>query len=116
MKEGLPPTFILTGNEIITSIRVQGPHRQRDPSGKLQYLHWSIELKDYDGSQVAGRIGSVRYGEIPKGYVQTYPENGAAPPLVEGESYSVRFITTVAEHDSGRFAIKNGKVVFTRNE
>ena len=116
MKESLPPTFLITGNGILTSIRVRGPDRQRDAAGEAQYLYWVIDLKDYDGSQVAGRLGSVRYGEIPKGYVQRYPEKGEAPPLVENEHYYVRLVTSDAPNDDGYFTIRNGRVKFAKYE
>jgi hypothetical protein len=116
MREGLPPTFLVTGNGILTSIRVRGPNKQRDAMGEDQYLYWVIELKDYDGSQVVGRLGSVKYGEIPKGYVQIYPENGATPPLNENEHYSVHFVTTDAPHDDGYFMVHDGRVVFAKYE
>jgi len=116
MKGSPPPTFLLAGNGILTSVRVRGPNKQRDASGEAQYLYWLLELEDYDGSQVVGRLGSVRYGEIPKGYVQIYPENGVTPPLAENEHYHVHFVTTDAPHSKGHFTIRDGRVIFSEFE
>jgi hypothetical protein len=116
MKGGNPPTFVMTGNGILTSIRVRGHNRQRDAQGEDQYLYWVINLEDYDGSQVVGRLGSVIYGKMPKGYIQKYPEKGEAPALSEGEHYYVHVITSEANGADGYFMILNGKVQFATYE
>ena len=108
---GNPPAFIMSGNGVLTSIRVRGHQRQREAQGEDQYLHWVIEVKD-DGGTSVGRIGSVTYGKVPEGYKQIYPEKGEAPAIIEGQHYYVRIVTSNANGADGYFMVQNGKALF----
>jgi hypothetical protein len=108
---GNPPAFMMTGNGILTSIRVRGNQRQREAHGEDQYLHWVIEVKDDRGTSV-GKIGSVTYGKVPEGYQQVYPEKGDAPAIIEGQHYYVRIVTSNANGADGYFMVQNGKALF----
>ena len=108
---GNPPTFLMSGNGFLTSIRVRGHARQREAQGENQYLHWVIEVKD-DGGLSVGSIASVTYGKVPKGYRQIYPEKGEAPPIIEGQHYYVRLVTSNANGADGYFMVQNGKALF----
>jgi hypothetical protein len=108
---GNPPVFLMSGNGILTSIRVRGHKRQREVQGEDQYLHWVIEVKETGGDYV-GNLGSVTYGKIPEGYEQIYPEKGEAPPIIEGQHYYVRIVTSNANGADGYFMVLNGKALF----
>ena len=90
---------------------MRGHERQREVEGEDQYLHWVIEVKDNGGSSV-WRIGSVIYGKVPEGYEQIYPEKGEAPPIIEGQHYYVRVVTSNANGADGYFMVLNGKALF----
>jgi hypothetical protein len=49
VRGGNPPRFFMTGNGVLTSIRVRGPHRQRDIDGGARWLYWVIEIHDRQG-------------------------------------------------------------------
>jgi hypothetical protein len=101
----------MTGNGLLTSIRVTGPNKQREAIGEDAFLYWVIELKDYDGSQIVEKLSPVTYGVVPAGFIQVYPEQGTAPQLVEGERYYLRIVTTDANGVRTSFTIQDGKAV-----
>jgi hypothetical protein len=113
---GNPPRFTMTGSGDLTSIRIRGPHKQRDAEGEDMYLYWVIKLKGEGTERDVRDVSPVIYGIVPDGYIQAYPENGEAPPLVEGEHYYVQVITNYANGDDGHFTIHNGKVRFAKYE
>jgi hypothetical protein len=104
-----PPIFVLSGNGMLGTIRVRGPEKQRDAEGEDDFLYWVIvNLEDQE--QSVESLGPVTYGKVPKGYKQVYPENGEAPPLLEGERYNIRIATANANGVDKYFIIRNGKV------
>jgi hypothetical protein len=106
-----PPTFEMTGSGELAMLRMHGP-KVRDVAGEAAFIIWEIGPKDgrFNGRRVED-LGSIKYGEIPDGYVQRYPEQGVAPPLVEGESYDVFVDTVNANGATAYFKIRNGKVI-----
>jgi hypothetical protein len=105
---GNPPKFVMSGNGILTAVRVGGPEVQRDAEGEARFLHWVVEIKS--GRRRVEELSPLTYGVVPEGFQQIYPENGEAPRLVEGERYNVRVVTSQANGDSKSFVIRNGKV------
>ncbi len=55
-------------------------------------------------------MGPIIYGQVPPGYKQVYPEEGEAPPLVEGRIYNVRIDAYNAPGVIKDFIIRDGKV------
>lgn len=110
---GNPPTFVMKGNGKLGSIRVRGPHKQREAEGEEASLYWVIQAKDNEARSVSS-FGSLVYGKVPEGYVQVYPEKGETPPLIEGEIYNIRVSTINANGDDGFFVIRKGKVFYSR--
>jgi hypothetical protein len=104
-----PPTFVVSGSGSLGTIRVRGPEKQRDAAGEDAFLYWVIVNKE-DEEQLVERLGPIRYGKVPAGYKQIYPEQGEAPPLVEGERYNIRIATFNANGVDKFFVIRNGKV------
>lgn len=70
---GNPPVFHMSGNGILTSIRVAGHETQRKAQGEDQNLYWVIEAKA-GGADHLWKLSSVTYGKVPEGYKQIYPE------------------------------------------
>jgi hypothetical protein len=102
----------MSGNGRLSSIRVRGPNKQRNVDGEDAWIYWEI---GHDGAgRTVGELGSVTYGTIPAGYVQKYPETGAAPKLDEGRHYYIRVTTANANGDEGYFVILDGKVYYSR--
>lgn len=106
---GNPPSFVMTGSGILTSIRVRGPQKQREVEGEDKYLSWVIEIDDGNKPRRVEQLSPLTYGTVPDGFKQIYPERGAAPPIVEGEKYYVRVVTSEANGDGKYFMIRNGK-------
>jgi hypothetical protein len=107
---GNPPAFVMSGSGGLGTIRVRGPEKQRDAPGEEAFLYWVIENKQGEMKNV-GKIGPVIYGKVPDGYQQIYPENGSAPPLIEGERYNILIGAANADGINKYFVIRNGKAV-----
>lgn len=105
---GNPPKFVMTGNGILTSVRVRGPEPQREAEGEASFLYWVFEIKT--GRRRVEELSPLTYGVVPDGFEQIYTERGEAPRLVESEKYYVRVVTSEANGDSKSFIIRNGKV------
>ena len=76
---------------------------------------WEVVPKEQDLAKVATAeaVGTIIYGQTPKGYVQSYPKEGQAPSLVEGIDYRVFAGTVNANVASRAFVIRNNKVIDT---
>lgn len=107
-----PPLFVLSGSGKLSDLIIFGP-KQRDISGDRAFALW--EIKPTDGrkaSEPLETIGKIKYGVVPKNYVQIYPENGVSPPsLLEGERYEYWVQTLNAPHARSYFEIRDGKAV-----
>jgi len=111
VRGGNPPSFQLSGNGLLTSFRVRGPRKQRDAEGEDASMYWMIKRSDGQSGDTVSRIGTIVYGELPRGYRNIYPETGQVPQLEEGERYYVEVITADAEWASAYFTIEGGKAV-----
>ena len=61
-------------------------------------------------------MSPIKYGVLPTGYKQVYPEQGSAPPLTDEGIYYVQIDTHNAPGTSGYFVIRNGKFQFAKDE
>jgi hypothetical protein len=105
-----PPKFFLSGSGTLGTLRIRGPLKQREAEGEDAYLYWTIVNKE-DQERFVTEIGPIIYGQVPRGYEQAYPENGAPPPsLIQGERYNVRVATANANGIDKFFILRNGKV------
>lgn len=99
------PTFSLRGNGDLASFRVYGPnpgHRMATPFDSSSVV-WSVGPS---GGYLAGaQVWSLQivYGQVPKGYVQITPNNGAVSPLPAGMIYYFVAETTNAPPADGFF-------------
>ena len=112
LKDGNPPTFVLSGSGELGDLVVYGP-KQRDISSDRSFALWEIEpINGFMNERAVEDIGSIKYGVVPKGYKQVYPENGGLPPpLVAGEKYEYWFQTINAPHARAYFVIRKNKAV-----
>jgi hypothetical protein len=112
---GNPPQFLMSGSGNLGRLVVRGPKTLRHIEGPDSSAYWYIEIKNPRVANV-WRLSPIKYGTVPEGYVQKYPELGAATPLSEKEIYYVRVDTSEANGTSKAFVIKNGKVEFADYE
>ncbi len=107
-----PPQFKMSGSGKLGSLRVIGPKKQREIVGWDASAYWVIVPENgYLEGEAIENFSPITYNKIPRGYVQKYPEQGEAPPLVEGEIYHVHAGTLNASGGTKRFFIQGGKVV-----
>lgn len=112
LEGGNPPTFVLSGSGELSDLVIHGP-KQRDIPGDRAFALWEIEPKGGDqNAEAVESLGSIKYGVVPKNYVQVFPTNGETPPpLIEGERYGYWFQTINAPHARAYFEIRGGKAV-----
>ena len=110
IEPGNPPKFVLSGSGTLGALRIRGPKKQREAVGEDGSVYWEIEPKEEGSDRKVERMGLIPYGRVPEGYLQVYPEQGQAPPLVEGERYNIRVATNNANGVDKFFVIRNGKV------
>lgn len=104
------PIFHLSGSGTLGDFVIFGP-KQRDIGSDRDDAVWEImPIDGYLNGELVEEISSIRYGEVPKGYEQVYPENNAPPPsLLPEKKYEYWFQTINAPHARGFFEIRNGK-------
>jgi hypothetical protein len=104
---GNPPKFVMSGNGILGGLMVRGPKKQREAEGEDALIYWRIRNLRDEAVRVE-EIGAIIYGTVPEGYRQIYPENGTAPPLIDGEKYYIRVDTSEANGAQKYFTLQNG--------
>lgn len=112
LKGGSVPTFGLSGNGKIVNFTINGP-RQRPGEGPQAFTVWEFRpIGNIDELDTLDRLRSIKYGEVPKGYRQIYPENNSPPPpLLEGESYLLQIYTDNAPWGQIAFELRDGKAI-----
>jgi hypothetical protein len=109
---GNPPQFQMSGSGTLGALRITGHKKQREAVGPDAVTYWMIEPENgYAKGEAIEILSPITYGKIPRGYVQTYPEQGEAPSLVEGEIYTIHAETFNANHGIKRFFMEAGKAV-----
>jgi hypothetical protein len=108
------PNFELSGSGTMIDFTIYGP-KQRPGEGREAFIVWKLIPIDTTGDSDLGDlddIGSIKYGTVPKGYKQVYPENNSPPlTLKEGESYMLQVMTNNAPWGQIAFEIRSGKAV-----
>ncbi len=105
--------FKVEGRGSIQVIDVYGPDLENTktaagtPSMKT---YWEIApAEDWDVERLA-KTGGVVYGQVPQGFKQVIPENGAPPrPLSENEHFTFRLRVANASGVGAGFTIHDGK-------
>ena len=107
--------FKLEGRGRIQVIVVYGPDLEkpdpREAGSRSTKVYWQIApTEDYDVERLA-KSGGLVYGQVPKGFKQVLPENGAAPrPLLENEHFTFSLRLVKGSGVGAGFTIHNGKV------
>jgi len=110
LEGGETPTFVLSGSGLLSDFIVYGP-RQRPGEGGRAFTVWEIQpVKGTSEGELLKKIGSIKYGVVPKGYKQIYPEDGSMPPpVVPGVRYVYWAQTVNAPHAREEFELIGGK-------
>lgn len=101
------PRFVLSGSGTLGSLRVVGPLRQREAQGEDASVYWMIKPAPDVGPKHLETLSPITYGKVPQGYVQVYPEQGEAQPLVEGVRYFIDVSTNGANGVRRNFTLLN---------
>lgn len=115
---GNPPSFIVSGDTIMESIRVSGPDKEReagrqgkaDDSVPYTKVYWEIVPQGELANTSLSRTRPIVYGIVPQGFTQIHPEQGRPPALAEGEKYNIRLSVYGGHGVNTFFAIHGGKV------
>lgn len=107
-----PPVFFISGSGTLANLVIYGP-LQRDIGGDRAYAVWEIEpINGHFEGRLLEDLKTIKYGVIPNGYKQIYPENNAPPPpLTPGPKYEYWFQTINAPHARAYFKMHDGKAV-----
>jgi hypothetical protein len=101
---GNPPKFEMSGSGTLRVLRIAGQKKQREAIGPDSVTCWMIKPESgYAHGEAIENLSPIIYGKIPPGYMQIYPQQGEAPPLVEEEIYTVFAETMNANHGIRRF-------------
>jgi tellurite resistance protein TerC len=110
--EGNPPVFVLSGSGTMAHLLICGSKRQLE-GDDLDFNLWEIvPVGGYQRGRPVEDIGAIKYGVVPQGYQQSYPEDGTPPPpLSPGNKYEYWFDTTDAPHARSYFVIRDIRAV-----
>jgi len=111
-----PLKVIMSGNGTLSRLVIRGHKTLRKVEGPDSSAVWRIEMTDYDKGQIVSRLSPIIYGQLPKGYIQVYPEQGEAPELEENVTYWIEVETWNANGASGYFLITSGRAKFAQYE
>ena len=100
---GAGPSFHFDGSGRLVSFRIYGPRSGRKIATPVdaQSLMWSIERAPDAPSGVLVSGIEIEYGKVPRGYLQKFPNTGAALPLAIGQVYVFDAVTTGAPGANG---------------
>jgi hypothetical protein len=108
-----PPTFVFSGDGSLRSFVIYEEKPTGD-GGECLCLVWFIIA--YPGEPLE-KIGKVRYGVVPQGFKQTYPESGPPAPIVPERTYQYQLNSGGPKVDLQReFGIYEGKLTYTLKE
>src|SRR5262249_29373550 len=116
LEGGEKPAFKLHGGGSLDRFVIYGP-RQREGEGSVAFTVWEIvPIAGSLNGKYLWTLHSIKYGVVPEGYKQIYPENNLSPPLmVENELYRYRAEIVSAPWAVADFKLINGKVVEVEN-
>jgi hypothetical protein len=112
-------TFVLSGSGSLTEFVIFRPEYStaaESPKDNKLAL-WRIEPADHESwGDPVWRIHSIRYGIVPKGYVQSVPLEGKPEPLQNSERpYALSVTTASAAGTGGYFTVENGRPQWAKN-
>ena len=77
---GNPPKFIMSGSGALAQLRIGGPEKLREGIAEEPYIYWEIKMEKTDPERLIEALSPITYGEVPRGYIQVYPDPTQAPP------------------------------------
>lgn len=124
IEAGVPPRFILSGSGTLEYFVISGPDLQRDVAnrqGDGDSLHarkdyWRLVPSETATNQALEKIGTIKYGQVPQGFIQVYPKHGPPLPLVDGDLYNVHLQPNDSYSFNNFFKFRGGKVVAVGQE
>jgi len=124
LEGGTSPVFLLSGSGNVTdfSVYIVSPSdfnfgRTVDsPSFESFFTQpavWRIETQGgMFHAPAIQDIGQLTYGVVPKGYTQSIPSDGSAPPpILQGKQYFFDCVTVNAPGTRGSFQLTEGRVM-----
>jgi len=113
----------VSGRSTLQYFQVSGPDVDREPSpaGDGEHLmliknYWKLVPDGKSAECTLDEIGAIRYGEVPKGFVQVYPDTGSPPPLIDRGKYNVTISPKSGRGVNMFFFLKDGKLIVEREE
>ena len=107
-----PPTIALSGSGGIYFLRVMEESIDTKFFEKGEGGIWQIEPLEELRSKTLWQYPRIKYGEVPRGFIQRIPKDGSKPPpLEEGKSYNVWAPTYNANGGGVRFMVQGNKCV-----
>lgn len=114
------PVFALSGSGTLTDFVVFRPEylAAAESPNDMRFALWCIQWADHEGwGEPVWKLGSIRYGIVPQGYVQCAPLNGKPEPLRESRTpYFLSVTTASAPGASGYFMVQEGKAQWLKNQ
>ena len=111
---GTVPLFKVEDQGTIQGVSIYGPDAEnpktQDAGSRSTKIYWQIApMEDYDVERLE-KSGGLVYGQVPKGFKQVLPENGAAPrPLLENQHYTFSLRLVKGSGVGAGFTIHNGR-------
>lgn len=119
IENGNPIKFIVSGPGTIIRLKVTGPDIEHEPNrqgDKGEYLplmkvYWELVSSETAANRRLDEIGPITYGKVPDGFVQTYPEHGAPPPIIDRDLYNITLSANNGRGVNMFFSIRDGKII-----
>jgi hypothetical protein len=118
-----PIRFVVSGPSTLQYFQVSGPDLDREPNPagdgeRLMLLknYWKVVPDGKSPERTLDEIGPIRYGEVPKGFVQVFPDAGSPPPLIDRNKYNATVSSTNGRGVNMFFLLKDGKLLVEREE
>jgi len=114
------PVFALSGSGTLTDLVVFSPEylAEAESPHDMRFALWCIQWADHEGwGEPVWKLGSIRYGVVPKGYVQCAPLEGKPEALRNSRTpYFLSATTASAPGVSGYFTVEDGKAQWLKNQ
>lgn len=111
VKDAVPPSFRVTGDERLKWIWVVGPAHTDIKTPLL----WKIIPKD-NHYPLVKELPVITYGVVPSGWIQETPSDGSPPPsLQEGNLYGISVVTSLNFNGRLGLVIEHGKAKVSKN-
>lgn len=108
----VPPTFTLRGTGKVYFVRIVKSPASENDVAKNEGGIWQIDPDEKMRETNISRYPSIKYGEVPKGFIQRIPREATDPPkLEEGQEYLLLAPTYNANFEIRRFKVQEGKSI-----